>query len=177
MACGFTLAPDLWEISADEDQLVQVISHLVINAQQSMPGGGSIEIRAENVVEEGHRWEHALRVAPGRYIRISVSDHGVGIPEQHLGRIFDPYFSTKDKPGLGLAIAHSIIKNHGGYVSVSSKPGHGTTLSVNLPVGSGDAEDADVGRMADQRQEKAFGFEKYRLNTSGLTESSGWRVH
>ena len=150
VVCDFDLAPDLWEVSADEEQFVQVITNLVINAQQSMTPGGSIGIRAENVVEESHRWEHALRVEPGPYIRISVTDHGVGIPEQHLGRIFDPYFSTKEKAsGLGLATAYSIVKNHGGYVSVSSQPGRGTTLTVNLPAANEDADRAHVARDAD----------------------------
>jgi len=135
VTCAFDIAPDLWEVPADEDQLTQVVTNLVVNAQQSMAGGGSIEVRAENIIEAGHRWENALRVEPGRYIRVSVTDHGIGIPEKHLGRIFDPYFSTKEKgSGLGLATAYSIVKNHGGYVSVASTPGHGTTLTVNLPV-------------------------------------------
>ncbi len=144
----FDIAPDLWEVSADEEQLIQVITNLVINAQQSMPTVASIDVRAENAIEPGPRWEHALRVEPGRYIRISVTDHGVGIPEQHLGRIFDPYFSTKEKAsGLGLATAYSIVKNHGGYVSVASKPGEGTTLTVNLPVSTPDIETRSIGTM------------------------------
>ena len=174
--CDFDLAPDLWEISADEEQLVQVITNLVINAQQSMPHGGSIDIRAENVIETGDRWEHALRVEPGRYLRISVTDHGVGIPEQHLGRIFDPYFSTKEKAsGLGLATAYSIVKNHGGYVSVSSKPGHGTTLTVNLPASRGDA-DAVQGRCVSESV-KPFALEEFRADLSTMIDPPTWRVH
>ena len=144
---AFDIAPDLWEVPADEEQLTQVVTDLVVNAQQSMRDGGSIDVRAENAIEPGHRWEHALRVEPGRYIRISVTDHGVGIPEQHLGRIFDPYFSTKEKAsGLGLATAYSIVKNHGGYVSVASKPGEGTTLAVNLPVSAPVTQTRSIGR-------------------------------
>jgi len=173
--CEFDLAPDLWEISADEEQFVQVVSNLVINAQQSMPHGGSIDVRAENVVEAGDRWEHALHVQPGRYIRISVTDHGVGIPEQHLGRIFDPYFSTKEKgSGLGLATAYSIIKNHGGYVSVSSKPGHGTTLTVNLPVTKEDAEIASDPPVSDSV--KRLALQEFQEPMS-MIEPPGWRVH
>jgi CheY-like chemotaxis protein len=135
MTCAFDIAPDLWEIPADEEQLTQVVNNLVVNAKQSMPDGGCIDVRAENIIEAGDRWEHALRVGPGRYIRISITDHGIGIPERHVGRIFDPYFSTKEKSsGLGLATAYSIVKNHGGFVSVASTPGEGTTLTINLPV-------------------------------------------
>jgi PAS domain S-box-containing protein len=145
---AFDIAPDLWDVPADEEQLTQVITDLVLNAQQSMRDGGAIDVRAENAIEPGHRWEHALRVEPGRYIRISVTDHGIGIPEQHLGRIFDPYFSTKEKAsGLGLATAYSIVKNHGGYVSVASKPGQGTTLTVNLPVSTPDTQTRSIATM------------------------------
>jgi nitrogen-specific signal transduction histidine kinase/ActR/RegA family two-component response regulator len=139
VSCVFDIAADLWEISADEEQLVQMVTSLVVNAQQAMPHGGAIEIRAENIVEQGRRWEHALRVQPGRYIRIAFKDRGIGIPEHNLGRIFDPYFSTKQNgSGLGLATSYSIVKNHGGYVSVTSQPGQGTTLTVNLPASTGD---------------------------------------
>jgi PAS domain S-box-containing protein len=132
--CAFDCAGNAWDVSADEEQIVRVVTNLVVNARQAMPDGGTIRISAENIVEAGHRWEHALPVVPGRYIRIAVTDTGVGIPEHNLGRIFDPYFSTKaNGRGLGLATAYSIVKNHGGYVSVSSKPGHGTTLTINLP--------------------------------------------
>jgi PAS domain S-box-containing protein len=134
VSCVFDIAPELWAVSADEEQIGQVINNLVVNAQQAMPQGGTVEIRAENIVEPDQRWEHALRVEPGRYLRISFTDRGIGIPEENLGRIFDPYFSTKRKGGgLGLATSHSIIKNHGGYVSVVSCPGRGTTLTLNLP--------------------------------------------
>ena len=140
VSCVFDIAPDLWAVPADEEQLIQVINNLVVNAQQAMPQGGAIEIRAENIIEPGQRWERALRVEPGRYLRISFADRGIGIPEQNLGRIFDPYFSTKQKgSGLGLATAYSIVKNHGGYVSAASTPGQGATLTVNLPASTGEA--------------------------------------
>jgi PAS domain S-box-containing protein len=131
---GLHLAPDLWTVSADESQLIQVFSNVLINARQAMPDDGSIEIRAENIVESCKRWEHTLCVEAGRYVRVSITDKGIGIPEENLGRIFDPYFSTKQKgSGLGLATSYSIIKNHGGYVSVTSKLGIGTTVYLNLP--------------------------------------------
>ena len=146
--CVFDIAQDLWQVPADEEQLTQVVTNLVVNAQQSMRDGGCVDVRVENVLEAGNRWEHALRVEPGRYVRVSVTDHGIGIPEQHLGRIFDPYFSTKEKgSGLGLATAYSIVKNHGGYVSVASQPGQGTTLTVNLPVSTTERASAVVGRL------------------------------
>jgi len=132
--CEFQIAPGLWPVAADEEQITQVINNLTINAQQAMLHGGTIEVRAENIIESCQRWEHALRVQPGRYVRISVTDYGVGIPEGNRSRIFDPYFSTKPQgSGLGLATAYSIVKNHGGFVSVSSAVDRGTTLMISLP--------------------------------------------
>jgi PAS domain S-box-containing protein len=131
---AFHIPPDLWTVSADESQLVQVFSNVINNAQQAMAHGGSVEIRAENIVEPDRRWEHALRVEAGPYVRVSVTDKGIGIPEENLGRIFDPYFTTKpDGSGLGLASSYSIIKNHAGYMAVTSSLGVGTTVSVSLP--------------------------------------------
>jgi PAS domain S-box-containing protein len=132
--CTFRIDPDVAAVHADAVQLQQVFSNILINAQQAMPGGGVIEVTATNVVESAKRFEHALPVVPGSYIRISIADTGIGIPAENVGSIFDPYFSTKQKgSGLGLATSHSIIKNHGGFVTVESQLGHGTTFHVNLP--------------------------------------------
>jgi nitrogen-specific signal transduction histidine kinase/CheY-like chemotaxis protein len=126
--------PDLWPVHVDDRQLVQVVNNVLINAQQAMPRGGTIEIVAENVVEREHRSEYALHGEPGPYVRISISDKGMGIPPENLGSIFDPYFTTKQTgSGLGLAISHSIIKNHGGFFLVDSTLGRGTTVRVHLP--------------------------------------------
>jgi PAS domain S-box-containing protein len=130
-SCTFDISPELWSVSADEGQLVQVFTNMMINAQQAMPHGGAIRIRAENIVEPG---PHSAGVGTGRFVKVTLTDEGIGIPEENLGRIFDPYFTTKQKgSGLGLATSYSIIKNHGGSVSVESRPGQGTTLRVNLP--------------------------------------------
>ncbi len=138
IGCTFKIAPDLWDVSADGGQLVQVFNNIALNARQSMPDGGTIEVRAENVVETDTRWDYALCVHPGRHVRISLVDAGVGIAEENLGRIFDPYFTTKQNgSGLGLATSYSIIKNHGGSVSVESRAGRGTTISVELPAAAG----------------------------------------
>jgi PAS domain S-box-containing protein len=126
--------PGLWTIDADETQLVQVLTNLLLNAQEAMPNGGTVAIQAENAVESESRSEHALRVEPGRYVRVSITDTGIGIPPQNLSRIFDPYFSTKHRgSGLGLATTYSIVKNHGGFVAVESQPGRGTTMRINMP--------------------------------------------
>ena len=126
--------PDLWPVHVDDRQLAQVVNNILINAQQAMPRGGAIDIVAENVVEREQRSEYALQADPGPYVRISISDKGMGIPPENLGSIFDPYFTTKQAgSGLGLATSHSIIKNHGGFFLVESTLGRGTTVRVHLP--------------------------------------------
>jgi len=130
----FDIAPDLSTVDADATQLVQVFSNVLINAQQAMPHGGVVTITAENVLERDRRLEHALRVEPRAYVKVSIVDKGIGIPKEHLGRIFDPYFSTKQRgSGLGLAATYSIVKNHGGFLAVDSHTGRGTTVHINLP--------------------------------------------
>lgn len=125
------IAPDLWSVEADEGQISQVINNLIINAQQAMPGGGCITIRAENVTIGA---ADGLTLAPGRYVRIAFRDEGTGIPPEHLARIFDPFFTTKPKgTGLGLSTAYSIIQKHQGHLSVESHGGKGATFLLHLP--------------------------------------------
>src|SRR5262249_27012016 len=88
--CTFDVGPDLWPIEADDAQLVQVFTNLLINAQQSMPSGGIVTIRGENVFELTGKSQHALRVEAGAFVRVSIADRGIGIPREHLSRIFDP---------------------------------------------------------------------------------------
>lgn len=129
--CTFKVGDNLWPVIADSGQISQVIHNLVINALQAMEGGGDLEVGAENVLIDPSRIK-ALQ--PGRYVRIWVRDHGIGIPREHLARIFDPYFSTKPHgSGLGLAVTYSVIKNHHGHVEVESEPGVGSTFSIFLP--------------------------------------------
>ncbi|HEY83332.1 MAG TPA: PAS domain S-box protein [Dehalococcoidia bacterium] len=129
--CEFSLPEDLWPVEIDEGQMNQVITNLVINADEAMPGGGTIRIEARNTVI---RRRGALPLPRGNYVEIIVEDHGIGISEKHLGRIFEPYFTTKQKgSGLGLATTYSIIKSHDGYITVESKLGVGTTFHIYLP--------------------------------------------
>jgi two-component system cell cycle sensor histidine kinase/response regulator CckA len=122
----------LCPIEADEGQIGQALNNIILNARDSMPDGGVIEIRAENATLQENEVQSCR---PGEYIRISIQDHGVGIPAKNIDRIFDPYFTTKqDGRGLGLSIVHSIIKHHDGCISVRSEVGEGTTFAVLLPV-------------------------------------------
>jgi len=117
------IASDLLSIEADKGQLSQVISNLVINAQQAMPEGGVVTLEAINAGG-----------AEDRYVEITIEDEGIGIAEQYLSRIFDPYFTTKQRgSGLGLAITHSIVDKHGGTITVDSTLNRGTVFRVRLP--------------------------------------------
>jgi PAS domain S-box-containing protein len=122
---------DLWAVDIDRGQVGQVIQNLVLNADQAMPQGGILEIAAENVEFAAG---NPLHLDAGIYVRISFADQGIGIPQEVLPNIFDPYFTTKSAGhGLGLSISHSIITRHGGHISVQSEQGVGTTLSIVLP--------------------------------------------
>jgi two-component system cell cycle sensor histidine kinase/response regulator CckA len=135
--CEFHIAGDLKSADVDAGQISQVINNLVINADQAMPTGGLITIQAENVEIKP---KAGLPVREGSYVKISIQDEGIGIPEDHLQRIFEPYFTTKQKgSGLGLATSYSIVKNHEGYITVSSTLGVGTTFCIYLPASEGEA--------------------------------------
>ena len=132
--CTFNLDPHLWLVEMDSGQIGQVIQNLVLNAVQAMPEGGQLEIKASNLTLNSNE---KAGLNPGNYIQLIVSDTGSGIEPAYLSRIFDPYFTTKSKGnGLGLAVCYSIIKQHGGLISVESQPGVGTSFYVYLPATS-----------------------------------------
>ena len=125
------VADDLWPVEADVGQISQVVQNLIINADQAMPEGGVIEVRAGNL-RPGCPGSPAG--SPAGWVEIAVTDQGVGIPEPHLEKIFDPYFTTKQSgSGLGLTVCHTIVSNHGGHIHVESSSGHGATFRVLLP--------------------------------------------
>jgi PAS domain S-box-containing protein len=132
----FRIPDDLRRVRIDIRQIQQAIINVVKNAREAMPGGGEIEIRAENLRRDTST-DH-LPLPAGRYIRIEVRDRGRGIAPEHLGKIFDPYFTTKAKGaekgvGMGLATVFAVIKSHGGYVDVASRKEEGTTVRIHLP--------------------------------------------
>ncbi|MGE5239410.1 MAG: PAS domain S-box protein [Chloroflexota bacterium] len=131
--CSFPA--DLWPVALDEGQISRVIHNLVINAAESMPEGGEVTISAENVRVGG---EDPLPLKEGDYVRITVRDQGPGIPQEHISKVFDPYFTTKRRSGqkgmgLGLTICYSIVKSHNGIIAVDSKVGVGTSFHIYLP--------------------------------------------
>jgi PAS domain S-box-containing protein len=134
-------APDsLWFCQGDEAQVSRALENIIINARQAMPAGGTIKIDARNLgVERGA----IPTLEPGPYVRIEISDQGIGIREQQLRRIFDPFFTTKSAgSGLGLSIAFSIIKRHGGHIDVQSELERGSVFTIYLPASSSDSRPA-----------------------------------
>jgi PAS domain S-box-containing protein len=135
VACELNLPEGLDLIEVDEGQIKQVFHNLLINAKEAMPEGGKVRISAAKVRIGG---SDKLPLKEGPHVRISVADHGVGIPDEIMPKIFDPYFSTKERGsdkgmGLGLAICHSIISKHEGHITVESEVGVGTTFHIYLP--------------------------------------------
>jgi len=131
VSCRSELPDDILPIEVDKGQFSQVLHNIIINATQAMPGGGTITIRAENSTVAA---DNSMCLAPGRYVRLTVSDRGCGISEEDQHKIFDPYFTTKaDGSGLGLATTRSIIMKHGGHIDVRSVFGDGTTVEILLP--------------------------------------------
>jgi PAS domain S-box-containing protein len=129
--CEFFFPDGLWPAEVDEGQISQVINNLIINAAQAMPEGGVIKVRAENLTVKP---EHSLPLKEEKYVKITIEDQGTGISKEHLPKIFDPYFTTKQKgSGLGLATTYSIIKRHDGYITVESELGKGTSFYIYLP--------------------------------------------
>lgn len=122
---------DLWLADVDITQFSQVLQNVIINAQQAMPSGGELRIKAENLYLNK---QNILPLEQGRYIKIAIKDTGHGIAPEHLQRVFDPYFTTKSTGcGLGLAIAYSIVKRHNGHISIASEIGVGTTVEIYIP--------------------------------------------
>jgi PAS domain S-box-containing protein len=132
----FYFPEDLWPVEVDSGQFSQVVSNLVINAEQAMPQGGVIEVNAENVT-----LPDGMRFKAGRYVKIAFKDTGVGIAEEHLAKIFDPFYTTKHSgSGLGLTTSYSIITQHGGYIDLTTQLGVGTTFFIYLPASEITAE-------------------------------------
>jgi two-component system cell cycle sensor histidine kinase/response regulator CckA len=127
------LDPDVWTVEVDQGQIEQVLLNIYVNAWQAMPGGGSLYLETKNVILD----ESELRSAkPGKYVQVSIADTGVGMDDRTKERIFEPFFTTKEMGrgmGLGLASAYGIIKSHGGFITVQSVKGQGTTFVIHLP--------------------------------------------
>ncbi len=125
----------LWPTDVDQKQIEQVLVNLFVNAWQAMPGGGELYIATKNIVLEENRFK-SYSGKTGPYVKISITDTGVGMDEKTRERIFEPFFTTREMgrgTGLGLASAYGIIKNHNGFINVYSEKGQGTTFNIYIP--------------------------------------------
>ena len=177
--CEFSLPSDLWPVEVDEGQFRQVLNNIVINATQAMPDGGKIEVRAENV-EFTSGFLPPLKA--GKFVKISIRDHGAGIRPEHLPRIFDPYFTTRTGArGLGLASAHSVIRKHDGQITVDTQLGKGSTFQIYLPASlkavQAPASDTDQKRFFGQGRILVMDDEADILTLAGeMLKSMGYEV-
>jgi PAS domain S-box-containing protein len=133
------LASDLWAIEAEPSQVEQAFLNLCINACDAMPEGGKLSISTENYILNNENNINFIDAEKGKYVKVSIADTGEGIPSEILNKIFDPFFSTKDKhkgSGLGLSVVYGVVKDHGGYINVKSKPGQGAIFEIIFPMSS-----------------------------------------
>jgi PAS domain S-box-containing protein len=145
VVCLYEIPADIWLVDIDRGQVSQVIQNIVLNASQAMPAGGEIRLICENVLcrESGLPFTTDEKI-----VKITITDNGIGMPDNVLEKIFDPYFSSKQQgSGLGLAICQSIIRKHGGYIAVKSSPGIGTTFTIYLVASTGDREKEKTGEL------------------------------
>ena len=138
----------LWRVLGDPVQLHQVLLNLSVNARDAMPDGGVLAIRLDNCELDAATAEQIADGAPGRHVRLTVRDQGVGIPAELLETVFEPFFTTKEHgkgSGLGLATTQAIVRSHGGFIEIDSVPGSGSTFTVYLPAAGGATARTPVG--------------------------------
>jgi PAS domain S-box-containing protein len=138
LRADFDIAVDLWKAEVDAGQIEQVVNALMLNAREAMPHGGTVRVRARNMVFEENT---GAPLPNGRYIKITISDRGPGIPEELRAKIFDPYFTTKPTgTGLGLAISYSVVKKHGGLLVLENSSAEGAVFAFYLRASEGAAK-------------------------------------
>jgi CheY-like chemotaxis protein len=136
IAITISIEEGLWTIKADPGNIEQVVMNLMVNAKDAMPKGGEITIRTENVHLDEYDCKNIIDARPGNFVCLSIMDTGIGMDEETIKRIFDPFFSTKGPgkgTGLGLSVVYGIIKQHEGWINVYSRPGQGATFRIYLP--------------------------------------------
>jgi PAS domain S-box-containing protein len=182
------IAPDLWEVLGDSTQLHQVLLNLCVNARDAMPKAGRIEISARNETFDGFYAAINQEAKVGPYIVIEVRDTGTGMPASILEQIFDPFFTTKkigQGTGLGLSTSLGIVKSHGGFITVTSEVGNGTSFRVHLPAEI--EPEAPKEEVAEPHATKSFqgkgelvlivdDEEAIRVTTQHVLEAFGYRV-
>jgi len=129
-------AEDLWQVEVDRGQMEQVFMNIIMNALEAMPKGGTLSLETKNVLLDESTVK-PFEINPGPYVKISVTDTGIGMDQKTRDRIFEPFFTTKEMgqgAGLGMASVYGIIRGHGGMITVQSEPGHGSAITICLPI-------------------------------------------
>ena len=143
----YDIEPELYLISADPTQIHQILMNLIVNARDAMPHGGTLTIKANNISIDENYARMNIEAEPGSYVLLTVGDTGIGMSEEVLNRIWDPFYTTKEVgkgTGLGLSTALSIIKSHDGFITVYSEPHNGTQFSIYLPASKSAAETSET---------------------------------
>jgi two-component system cell cycle sensor histidine kinase/response regulator CckA len=157
LRADFDIAVDLWKADVDSGQIEQVVNALMLNAREAMPQGGTVRVRARNIVFEENT---GAPLPPGRYLKVSISDRGTGITDDLRTKIFDPYFTTKPTgTGLGLAISYSIVKKHGGLLLLESSSAEGSVFAFYLRA----SENAAVAMTDHRATGKPFHYNHQRI--------------
>ncbi len=177
--------PDIWAIEVDPSQIEQVLLNICINARDAMPTGGVLTIKTKNVILEEESLADYPETAPGNYAKITISDTGTGIARDIQHRIFDPFFSTKDKSkgtGLGLSVVYGVVKNHGGFINLKSEPMKGTTFEIYIPastkIAASSDSDASVKELRGGHENILFVDDEEVVRELGreVLESYGYKV-
>ena len=173
------IAPDLWKADVDPGQIEQVVNALMINAREAMPHGGTVRLSARNVELN----EASSFLPEGRYVKVTISDRGSGVPDELATKIFDPYFTTKPMgSGLGLSISYSIVKKHGGLLQLESSSTEGATFAFLLPAVDAQVQPLDspapqpIRRASEQRVLVMDDEAAIRELTSQLLTTLGYEV-
>jgi CheY-like chemotaxis protein len=149
MTCDMHLCEDLMNIMGGSAQLHRVMSNLLVNAQDAMQEVGSVDVRTENYYVDDMSVAYG-RVPKGEYVKVTVTDTGCGIPDDRIDKILDPFYTSKTTSkkrgsGLGLSVVDSVVRDHNGYLDLSTKVGHGTSFYLYFPVTREDFAEDDAG--------------------------------
>lgn len=177
---------DLWRMEADRGRLEQVIINLVINSSEAMPQGGKITLRTENITLDEQSSSSIPGGYPGKFVCFTVEDTGIGMDKEALKRIFEPFYTTKHtkSTGLGLTIVYGIIREHHGFINVTSGPGEGTVFKIYFPAADEEKEEESAKEAGTQRLKPGNGKrvllvedEKWvRKSTSMVLSENGYTV-